>query len=129
MGPGIAARFEVASTGDRGRGRARPTSCGRRCATPSCGRRPTARSSCNRRPPAPPRRLAVDGADARAALERRRTATLRLTCIAGLAGAPVVVLPIAVDDGLPLGVAFVGAPGSDHRLLRWVADVVRPRAD
>ena len=78
-----------------------PTSCGRRCATPSCGRRPMGRSSCNRRPPAPPRRWSVSGDDARAALERRRTATLRLTCVAGLAGAPVVVAPIAVDRRAP----------------------------
>jgi amidase len=51
-----------------------------------------------------------------------RAATMRLTCLAGLAGAPVVVLPVARDDDLPLGVAHLGAPGSDRSLLRWVAD-------
>ena len=51
-----------------------------------------------------------------------RTRTLRLTCIAGLAGAPVVVLPLARDEGLPLGVACLGAPGSDAALMRWAAE-------
>jgi len=51
-----------------------------------------------------------------------RARTLQLTCVAGLAGAPVVVLPLAQDDGLPLGVACMGAPGSDLALLRWAAD-------
>src|SRR5690606_31878694 len=54
--------------------------------------------------------------------ELRRVRTMRLTCLAGLAGAPVVVLPLAQVEGLPLGVAFVGAPGTDLELLRWVAD-------
>jgi amidase len=62
----------------------------------------------------------LDGSDGDA--EERRLATLRLTCIAGLAGAPVVVAPWATDDGLPFGLAFVGAPGTDLRLLDWVAD-------
>ena len=51
-----------------------------------------------------------------------RTATMRLTCLAGLAGAPVVVLPLANDAGLPRGVAHLGAPGTDRSLLRWAAD-------
>ncbi len=124
MGPGITARFEVASkvTADAV-GRADIV----RTAVREAVVRATADGTVLVQPAAagaaPP--VAVSGADARAALEHRRTATLRLTCIAGLAGAPVVVLPIANDGGLPLGVALVGAPGSDHRLLRWVAEVVR----
>jgi amidase len=51
-----------------------------------------------------------------------RAATMRLTCLAGLAGAPVVVLPLARAGGLPLGIAHLGAPGSDRALLRWAAD-------
>jgi amidase len=51
-----------------------------------------------------------------------RAATMRLTCVAGLSGAPVVVLPLARDNELPLGVAHMGAPGSDRALLRWAAD-------
>jgi amidase len=50
-----------------------------------------------------------------------RAATMRLTCLAGLAGAPVVVLPLAHDGDLPLGVAHLGAPGSDRALLHWAA--------
>jgi amidase len=53
--------------------------------------------------------------------ERTRTATLELTCVAGLAGAPVVVLPGPTVEGLPVGVAAMGAPGSDSALLDWVA--------
>lgn len=49
--------------------------------------------------------------------ERHRTNTLRLTCSAGLAGAPVVVAPVARLDSLPLGVAFMSAPGTDVELL------------
>lgn len=50
--------------------------------------------------------------------ERRRR-TLRATCVAGLAGAPVVVLPLDADGGLPLGVAALGSPGTDRPLLAW----------
>lgn len=56
-----------------------------------------------------------------AAHDATRTSTLRLTCIAGLAGAPVVVLPLGRHDGLPLGVAAIGAPGDDLGLLGWAA--------
>jgi amidase len=57
--------------------------------------------------------------------EAQRARTLRLTCVAGLAGAPVVVLPLARDEGLPLGVAFIGHPGTDLDLLA-LAETVRP---
>ena len=46
-----------------------------------------------------------------------RVATLRLTSLAGLSGAPAVSLPLADDGGLPLGVCLVGARGSDLALL------------
>jgi amidase len=55
--------------------------------------------------------------------EAHRARTLRLTCVAGLAGAPVVVLPLAQDDGLPLGVAFIGHPGRDLALLAFAEGV------
>jgi len=51
----------------------------------------------------------------------RRMATLRLTCIAGLAGIPAVVAPLLNDDDLPLGVAFMAAPGRDLAILSWLA--------
>jgi amidase len=53
--------------------------------------------------------------------QRVRVATLQLTCLAGLAGLPVVVAPGVQLDGLPLGVAFIGAAGSDLHLLDTVA--------
>jgi amidase len=51
-----------------------------------------------------------------------RASTLQLTALAGLAGAPVVVVPRASVDGLPLGVAVIGAPGADLGLLAWVGE-------
>lgn len=67
----------------------------------------------------------LDAGSDRAAHDARRIATLRLTCVAGLAGAPVVVAPLAEVDGLPLGVAFMGRPVSDLELIRSVAAIVR----
>jgi len=72
-----------------------------------------------------------------AELEAVRTATMRLTCVAGLGGLPAVVLPTASgarshSHGLaggartpavgrraepPVGVCLVGAPGRDRALL------------
>ena len=58
-------------------------------------------------------------ADAAAA----RDATMLLTCVAGLAGAPAVSVPTVSEEGLPVGVCLVAAPGRDHDLLRFVADL------
>lgn len=46
-----------------------------------------------------------------------RQRTVRLTCVAGLAGAPAVSLPLASVDGLPVGVCLLARPGEDERLL------------
>ena len=51
-----------------------------------------------------------------------RAATMRLTCLAGLSGAPVLVLPLARAGGLPLGIAHLAAPASDRSLLCWASD-------
>jgi amidase len=48
---------------------------------------------------------------------------LHTLCLAGLAGAPMVALPLAHVDGLPLGLAVVGAPGRDRALLDVAARV------
>jgi amidase len=53
--------------------------------------------------------------------DARRQATVRLTCLAGIGGLPCVVLPLLRVDGLPVGLAVVGGPGSDHDLLRFAA--------
>jgi amidase len=125
MGPGITARFEAASQVTQD---AVDRADVVRAAVRDAVARATADGTVLVQPAAagaaPP--VVVDGQGGRAALERRRSATLRLTCIAGLAGAPVVVRPLASDQaggGFPLGVAFVGGPGTDRRLLRWCAEV------
>lgn len=50
-----------------------------------------------------------------------RARTLRLTAPAGLAGSPVVSLPLALDQGLPVGVSLVGLPGDDETLVAIAA--------
>ena len=40
-----------------------------------------------------------------------------LTSFASLAGCPAVTIPMGMLDGLPIGMQFVGPPGSDLRLL------------
>ncbi|CAN5754501.1 amidase [soil metagenome] len=59
--------------------------------------------------------------------QEQRIRTLRLTSLAGLSGTPVVVAPLLRCEGLPFGVAFVGAPGSDLSLLHLVASLVGGR--
>ncbi|WP_406000871.1 amidase [Streptomyces sp. NBC_00829] len=46
-----------------------------------------------------------------------RQATFRLTCLASGAGLPCLVLPRMVVDGLPVGLAVIAGPGTDHALL------------
>ena len=50
--------------------------------------------------------------------------TLRLTSIAGLAGAPAISLPLCYPSGLPLGVCLVGARGADERLLELARQLI-----
>jgi amidase len=50
-----------------------------------------------------------------------RMRTLLLTAPAGLAGAPVAVMPLARANKSPLGVAFVGSPGDDDALVDLAA--------
>lgn len=54
--------------------------------------------------------------------EEVRAASLRLTCLASLAGLPAVVLPLLSVRGLPAGLCVAGAPGTDRSLLRFAAD-------
>ncbi|MFG2195755.1 amidase [Streptomyces sp. NPDC048639] len=62
--------------------------------------------------PAPPA-----GADSEERTATRQ-ATVRLTCLASLAGLPCVTLPLMRVGGLPVGLCAIGAPGSDRALLR-----------
>jgi Asp-tRNA(Asn)/Glu-tRNA(Gln) amidotransferase A subunit family amidase len=55
-------------------------------------------------------------------IEAERAATLRMTCLAGLAGAPALSLPLLRSaNGRPAGLCLVGAPGTDHSLLTLAA--------
>lgn len=58
-------------------------------------------------------------------VEAERAATVRMTCLAGLAGAPAISLPLLRSaDGLPVGLCLVGAPGGDRALLALAARLV-----
>ncbi|NGN94453.1 DUF3225 domain-containing protein [Nocardioides sp. KC13] len=46
-----------------------------------------------------------------------RDDTLRLTCIAGIAGLPAVSIPVRTPTNLPAGLCLVAAPGRDRDLL------------
>lgn len=52
-----------------------------------------------------------------------RETTMGVTAIAGFCGAPEVTLPVATVEGAPIGISFVGAPGSDRALLVFVRKV------
>ena len=51
------------------------------------------------------------------ALEFFRVRTMRLTCIAGLAGLPQINIPVGTVSGCPAGLSCVGWPGADEVLL------------
>jgi amidase len=51
------------------------------------------------------------------ALELFRVRTMRLTCIAGLAGVPQISIPIGTISDCPAGLSFIGSPGADEVLL------------
>ncbi len=53
-------------------------------------------------------------------LQEVRTATMQLTCLAGLGGLPAVSVPVQTEDGLPAGVCLVAAPCRDRELLALV---------
>ncbi|WP_026695754.1 amidase [Peribacillus kribbensis] len=57
------------------------------------------------------------------ALERTRTKTMQLTCIAGLAGFPQVTIPILKANGAPIGLSFIANENQDLRLLSWIERV------
>lgn len=52
-----------------------------------------------------------------------RIAYLRLTCLAGLLGAPQAHIPCASLEGAPFGLSLVAAPGRDRALLSAVRAV------
>lgn len=57
-------------------------------------------------------------------IEKDRAATVRLTCLAALAGAPAVSIPaLRTGDGRPFGFCVLGYPDTDRSLLRLAAQV------
>ncbi|MFI5715686.1 amidase family protein [Nocardia sp. NPDC051750] len=72
----------------------------------------------------PPRRTA--GAAVR---ETTRARTLRLTCLASIAGLPAVTLPLGRDEGGPSGLCLLGAPGTDRSLIRLAIGNAAVRAE
>ncbi|MHA4867294.1 amidase [Duganella sp. PWIR1] len=53
-----------------------------------------------------------------AEIDEVRRRTLRITCIAGLAGLPQVSIPGWTADGLPIGISLLGPAGSDRALVQ-----------
>lgn len=58
-----------------------------------------------------------------AEIDEIRMRTLRICCIAGLAGLPQVSIPFADGDGVPLGISLLGPAGSDQALIRLARQV------
>jgi amidase len=50
-------------------------------------------------------------------IERVRQSTLRLTCVAGIAGRPALSVPLLTVDGAPVGLCLVGPPNTDVALI------------
>lgn len=125
LGPDVASRFGVAATID-----AAACAAARAVVADACSvlrallapgtalLLPTASS------PAPWRSAAPGAPE----IERARAATLGLTCLAGIAGAPGVSLPLLTVDGAPVGLSAVAAPGADRDLTDLAATISGPPA-
>ena len=50
-------------------------------------------------------------------METFRTGTVPLVSLSGLSGLPQISTPAATHDGCPVGLSFLGWPGSDEALL------------
>jgi amidase len=59
----------------------------------------------------------------RSAMWARRTAISTLTSIAGTLGAPQLSLPLALADGLPVGLSIMARPGGDDMLLAFARSI------
>jgi amidase len=60
-----------------------------------------------------------------AEIDDARGRTLRMSCLAPLAGAPAVSLPLT-GDVAPVGLCLVGAPGTDTTLLTLAEALAGP---
>jgi amidase len=115
LGPDVAGRFATAATVSDDEAAAARIVVGeardvlRSILTPGTAMLLPAASS-----PAPSR----DAAPGDPEIEAARAATLGLTCLAGLAGAPAVSWPLLTVDGAPVGLSAFAAPGADLDLVR-----------
>ncbi|MDT8860889.1 amidase [Alkalihalobacillus sp. MEB130] len=55
-------------------------------------------------------------------IEQRRSQTMQLSCIAGIAGLPQVTIPIKGKNGLPVALSFIAGLNQDRRLLQWMLE-------
>jgi amidase len=57
--------------------------------------------------------------------ESFRVRTMRLTCMAGLAGLPQISLPVGTVSGCPVGLSLIGWPNGDEVLLDLAVTLAR----
>ncbi len=62
--------------------------------------------------------------DSETVFEAFRARALSILCIAGLAGAPQISLPLATFQGCPLGLSLIGPLGRDRALIALAAKVM-----
>lgn len=60
-----------------------------------------------------------------AEINRTRSQSSNLLCISPLTGTPQVTIPLGVLEGMPLGLSFIGAAGTDLELARFAARVAK----
>jgi amidase len=70
---------------------------------------------------APPRGMAADAVQV-----ALRGQSMRILCIAGLAGLPQLTMPFAKLDGMPLGLSLIGPRDSDEALLALAEKISAP---
>lgn len=58
-------------------------------------------------------------------LEAYRTASLKLLCVSGLTGLPQISLPLAKHQGVPLGLSLLGPANSDALLISIAQQVAK----
>ena len=58
-----------------------------------------------------------------AQVDDARMRTMRITCVAGIAGLPQVSIPMCTNEGLVYGVSLLGPPGSDLSLIKLAGQV------
>ncbi|MFN3262149.1 MAG: amidase [Pikeienuella sp.] len=60
------------------------------------------------------------------AMTRAVDRIIELTAIAGLTGSPQISIPMAADQGVPVGLSLIGPAGSDERLLALARGLAEP---